>query len=243
MAYDEKRKSGAAKNSGMMIVRKFFYAISRDWGSLVTGIASIPLTLLAFWANTPIQRIAWILFALTCFTIASFRIWVAEYRRAERAKTQLTDQPRPWVTIDGCEGVYAEDDQTGEECLVETLHIVNRGGASAVSIEMPPIQLIGRTARLLHPLPTLGPGQSTDAQIINLQHVLRGVCDKVPKVKGRPRSVRIPLTVEYRDLNHGRWTTDHAITYNVMGISFGIAHSNEPEEWTDISALKQLTSQ
>ena len=225
----------------MTVLWKFFCAIWRDWGSRVTGGASIPLTLLAFWADTPTWRVAWALFALTCFVGASFRIWVTEHRRAENAEARLADR-RPWVTIDGYAGVYGEDGETGEEYLVETLHIVNRGQAPAVSIAIARIELFGRTARLLHPLPTLGPGEATDARILNLRYVLEGVCDKLPKVKGRPWSVRLPLTVEYRDLNHDRLTTDHTITFNIMGISVGIAHPNEPQEWTDVSALKQLTS-
>lgn len=225
-----------------MIFLKFFYAVGRDWGAIVTGVACVPLTVLAFWADTPIQRIVWTIFALACFIMASFRVWVSEYRRAESAEARLNSKPRPWVTIDGYEGVYAEDAETGEEHLVETLNIVNRGGASAVSIEMPPIELFGRTARLLVPLPTLGPGESTEARILNLKYVLDGIQEKVPKVRGRSWSVRIPLIIEYRDPNHYRWETAHAISYNVMGISFGIAHPNEPQEWTDVTALKQLAS-
>ena len=217
-------------------------AVCRDWGALVTGVASVPLTVLAFWADTPTHRIAWSIFALACFFMASFRVWVTEYRRAESAEARLTGKSRPWVTIDGYEGVYAEDGGTGEEYLVETLRVVNMGGASAVSIEIPPIQLLGRTGRLLVPLPTLGPGESTEARILNLKYVLDGVKEKVPKVRGTPWSVRIPLTVHYRDASHDRWETDHVISYSVKGISFSIVHPNEPQEWTDITALKQLAS-
>ena len=215
-----------------MIFKKFLYAIGRDWGSRVTGGASVPLTILAFFANTPTQRIVWAVFALACFGYASFRIWGAEYRRAESAEAKLTVSPRPWVAIDGYEGVYAEDVETGEEYLVETLRIVNRGDAPAISIEIPPIQFTNRTARLLAPLPTLGPGDSVETRIINLRYVLEGIQEKTPKVIGRSWSVRIPLTIGYRDPKHAHWETKHAVLYNVMGISFGIVHPNEPQEWS-----------
>jgi hypothetical protein len=225
-----------------MIVFKFFYVVWKDWGALVTGVATVPLTVFTFWVDTPTQRIAWAIFALACFIYASFRVWFSEYRRAENAEAQLTGKSRPWVTIDGYEGFYAEDGETGEEYLVETLRVVNRGGASAVSIEIPPIQLLGRTARLLVPLTTLGPSEPAEARILNLKYVLDGVKDKVPKVRGTAWSVRIPLTVHYRDASHDRWETDHAISYSEKGISFSIVHPNEPQEWTNITELKQLAS-
>lgn len=175
--------------------------------------------------------VAWLVVLI--LVVAPARLW---HQLDERLR--LTSQPRPWVTIDGYKGVYEEDDETGEEYLVETLHIVNRGDASAVNIVIPPIHLLDRKARLLNPLPTLGPGESIDARILYLRYVLERVNKEVPKVMGRPWSVRIPLTVEYRDLNHRRWATDHAITFNVMGISISIVHPNEPEEWTDVSVIQ-----
>ena len=195
--------------------------------------------MLAFWADTLTYRIIWAIFALACFIVASFRVWVTEYRRAESAEARLTDKSRPLITIDGYKGVYEEDVGTGEEHLFEMLSVVNRGDASAVSIKIPSIQLLGRTARLLVPLPTLGPGESTEARILNLKYALDGVNEKVPKVRGNPWSIRIPLTVHYRDASHDRLETDHAISYSVRGISFSIVHPNEPQKWTDITALKQ----
>jgi len=188
------------------------------------------------WFGTHFQAIAislivWL--AILTLVVAPSCLW---HDLDERL--QLTDQSRPWVTIDGYEQVVAEDD-VGEEYRVETLHIVNRGNVPAVSIAIRPVQGFGRTVRLLNPLPTLGPNESTDAQILSLSHVLEGVNKKVPKIMGRPWSVRIPLTVEYCDLNHIRWTTDHAITLNAfMGISINIVHPNEPQEWTDVSLTK-----
>ena len=218
-----------------MILRKFFTAVCRDWIALVTGVASVPLIVLAFWVDTPTNRIAWFISALVCFIAASYRVWANEYRRAESA---VALKPRPYVTIDGYEAYYAEH-ETGEERLIEKLRVVNRGGGAALSIEIPPIQLFGRTARLLMPLPTLGQDESTEGQILNLKYVLDGVLEKVPKVRGTPWIVRIPLTVHYRDDSHDHLKTDHAISYTVKGISFSIVHPNEPQDWTDLTVLKQ----
>jgi hypothetical protein len=228
----EKRETCSGNGYEVMIFKKFLSAILRDWGSRVTGVASVPLTIAAFWANTPTQRILWAAFALACFGYASFRIWVAEYRRAETAEAKLKSNPHPWVAVDDYDGVYEEDAGTGKEALFETLRIVNRGDAPAVNIEISPIQFTNRTARLLTSLQTLAPGESTNAQIINLRYILEGVQTKTPKVIGRSWSVRIPLTVKYRDLNHTQWETKHAVLYNATGISFSIVNPNEPLEWS-----------
>ena len=213
-----------------MIFKKFLYAIGRDWGSLVTGSASVPLVIVAFFANTPTQRVVWAIFALVCFGYASFRVWAAEYRRAESAEGKLAAIPRPWVAVDGYEGFYAEDSETGEEHLVETLRVVNRGDAPAVSIDIPSIQFTNRTARLLTPLPTLGPGESIETRIMNLRYVLEAVKAKTPTVQGQSWSAHLPLTIGYRDPNHAYWETKQVIIYTVMGIRFSILHPNEPQE-------------
>jgi hypothetical protein len=188
------------------------------------------------WLNTLSQVI--VAYFVIWLVILTFFVAPACLWHQMDEKLRLSDQSRPWVIIDGYEGYYSEDDQTGQEYLVETLHIVNRGDTPAVSIAIPPVKLLGRTARLINPLPTLGPGESAEPGILNLRRVLEEVNKKVPKVRGQPWSVRIPLSIEYRDLSHRRWVTDHAITFNVMGISIGIVHPNEPQEWTDVSVIQ-----
>jgi hypothetical protein len=228
----------------MDMLRKFLRAVSRDWGSRITGAASIPLTVLALWADTPLQRWAWAVFAITCLLVALFRIWVFEYRRAEDAEVKLKTPPRPWLIIDRYSSETFEDEETGQEGVWETIHVVNRGQAPAVSIVIPEIHLAGRRTRLLRPLPTLGPGESTDAAISNLYQTLAYGLSKVPLTHSKdPRILRIPLIIEYHDLDHRRWTTEHAVSYSVFGISFEVIHPNEVQEWTDLSFLeKQPTS-
>ncbi|MEO8379144.1 MAG: hypothetical protein ABI779_05730 [Acidobacteriota bacterium] len=207
-----------------MLIRKFFGAVVRDWGSLVTGAASVPLTIAAFYAQTTAQRTLWAIFAFVCFVVAAYRIWAMEYRRAEDAETRLSNA-RPWVTIDGYSGVYHEDDETGEEYLVETLNVVNRGAAPAVSISLPAIEMVGQTARLLGAIPSLGPNEHVEVRILHLDHLLDCVKKKVgPPPRGQTWSVRIPVSVEYRDLVHRSFRTEHAVSCTARGIRIEIVH-------------------
>jgi hypothetical protein len=118
------------------------------------------------WLNTTPQIIAaylvvWLMILTLVFAPAC--LW-----RQMEERLSLLSQLRPFVIIDGYEGFYREDGQTGEEYLVEMLHIVNRGDTTAVSIAIPTIQPLKRIARILKPIPSLGPGQSTDVRIDNL---------------------------------------------------------------------------
>lgn len=110
-----------------LIVRKF------------TGISWLNILFQAIFAYSAIWFIILIFLAPAC-------LW---HQLDERLR--LISQHRPLVIIDGYEGSYEEDDLTGEERLVEMLHIVNRGDASAVSITIPPIQPLSRTSRILVP--------------------------------------------------------------------------------------------
>jgi hypothetical protein len=207
-----------------MIFKKFLYAIARHWSSLVTGGLSIPITVLAFFTNTPTLRTLWAVFAFVCFGYTSFRVWADEYRRAESAEGKFATIPRPFLVLDGYESVHVENAETGEEYLAEKVHIVNRGDAAAVSIEMSPVQFGSRTARFLKTLPTLGPGESIESEILNLRCVMEAVSAQTPKIPGQSFSARLPLTLKYRDPSHAHWETKQEIIYSLMDISFSILH-------------------
>ena len=215
-----------------MELRKFFSAIFKDLVSLLTGIFGIVLTLLALLGfPLPILRVVFAISAFACFFIAAYRTWVAQYRHAETASQQ-----RPFVVIDGYEEEWVEDNQTGQEYIIEKLHIVNSGKVSAVSIKIPPIEAYGQTTHFPRiQLPTLSPGARDNVQIANLRKVLEGITKKNPTVIGQSCHVRIPLTIEYHDPQHVRWTTDHAITYTSRGICFNIVHPDEPPKWTIVT--------
>ena len=230
------------------MLRKFLKAISRDWGSRLTGGASIPLTVLAFWVDTPIQRSAWAIFAIACLVFASFRVWVFEYRRAEVAETQLATPRRPWVVVNSYSPSWPVDEETGEEYLSESIHIVNRGEVSAVNIIIHDIKCPGCTVRFDSQVPTLGPGESTSVTTWHLIEVLRGVSANLwRKTEGAERKpglitylpVSLPLKIEYRGPDHKLWTTEQKLSFIAPKITFAIANPDDPQQWSDLSVLEE----
>lgn len=231
------------------MLRKFLKAISRDWGSSVTGSASIPLTVLAFWADTPIQRSAWAIFAIACLVFASFRVWVFEYHRAEVAEAKLAVPLRPWVIVNSYSPSWPVDEETGEEYLLESIHIVNRGAAPAVNIIIPDIQCSGYTASFDSQVPTLGPGESTSVTTCRLSEMLRSVSVSLWKktAQGAERKpviirylpVSLPLKIEYRGPDHSLWMTEQKISFIAPHIIFAVANPNDPQQWTDLSVLEE----
>lgn len=231
------------------MLRKFLKAVSRDWGSRVTGSASIPLTILAFWADTPSLRSAWAVFAIGCLVFAAFRVWASEYHRAEVAEAQLANPIRPWVVVDSYSASYQVDEETGEEYLSESIHIVNRGQVPAVNITIPDIRLAGCTASFDSQVPTLGPGESTQVTTWQLSEMLRSVsislwskmAQDTERKSGLIRflPVHLSLKIEYQGLDHKPWKTDGKLSFIAPRISFSIAHPNDPQQWTDLSVLEQ----
>jgi hypothetical protein len=158
-------------------------------------------------------------------------------------EAQSAIPPRPWLAIDDYTAGIVEDEETGQEYFWERIHLVNRGEAPAVSIMVPEIHLAGRRARLLRSLPTLGSGEDIDVEISNLRQTLERGLRKMPQSPIRkPKVLRIPLVIKYHDLNHKQWTTEHAISYSVWGVSFTVVHPSEPQEWTDLSSLVQQST-
>jgi hypothetical protein len=201
--------------------------------ALVVGVLFIAGNFVGIsWLNTlpqavPTCFVIW--FVILTFLVAPACLW--HQQDLKLLLSAHPQPPRPQVIIDGYKVTYAEDSETGEIHDIEWLHIVNRGNAPAVNIEIPPIMCHKRAARLLSPLPTsLGQDQSTDARILSLKRGLEEVNKNIPKVRGEPWSVRLPLTVKYSDPNHCQWRTDHFIIFDVRGISFEFVQPDEPPE-------------
>lgn len=79
-----------------MDLRGFFTAIFTDWVSLMSGIASVTLTILGVvrkWDAFP-RRALWVA-ALICFFFASTRVWTEEHRSRLTAEQHLQDLTIP----------------------------------------------------------------------------------------------------------------------------------------------------
>src|SRR5713226_6553218 len=79
-----------------MDFRDFFSALLGDWISLMSGIASVALMVVAFvrkWDKVP--RWAFVIAAIACFFLASARAWTTEHRRAQSLKDEIDRQAYP----------------------------------------------------------------------------------------------------------------------------------------------------
>jgi hypothetical protein len=152
------------------------------------------------------------------------------------AEMQLVKLPRPWVTIDDY-SAGIDEDEVGQEYLWERIRIVNRGDAPAVSIVIPEIRLARKSASLRSQLRTLGPGEAMDADMGGLRPTLEHVYRKMPDSPGERKTLRVPLLIEYRGLDHSCWRTEHAVSFDGWNTRVAIIH--EPQQWTDLSFLEQ----
>lgn len=199
----------------------------------MTGALSIPLAVVALYVDTSLQRVLWAAFAVTAFAISAFRVWLAENRRAETAETELATRARPWVIIDGYEWETFQDDTTGEEYDGETLHLVNRGGVTAINVEIPPLRLSRGSATVFRQPPSLPPDGETTIQIHGLRACLGALRDQLVKQSPKVRSVSVPLTIRYRDLAQGSWETIHAVTFGGSFVVFKVIQAGEVHDWTE----------
>jgi len=214
-------------------IRRFIAAIGRDWTTKLTGAVSIPLAVVALYADTSTQRAAWAAVAISALVVSSYRVWHAENRRADAAESALSARPRPWVIIDGYDLATQIDNDTGQEYDVETLHLVNRGEATAINIEIPAVRISGGTTRIFRQPPTLAPGDSTSVQIYGLRMLLEVLRRNVVRSTGTPGSVSVPLEVRYKDLAQDGWDTTHAVSFGGSFVIFRVIRPGDACEWTE----------
>jgi hypothetical protein len=204
-------------------MRDFIYAVVRNKISVFSCIAVVLCISLSFWAKNDVQIRIFSLSAIVFLFLGLGRAWAAEYIRAEK-KGEGRQEPRPRVSVDEY-SVVKDDNEQDEEYLVETLRISNKGDAPAIGVSMRPIQLFGRTARLFASIPNLEPGETKEIRILNLRHTLERAAEKAIKSKGHALSVRLPMTIEYRDALKERWITEHVVMSSVDGISIDIVRA------------------
>jgi hypothetical protein len=171
--------------------------------------------------------------------------WVIRARTQEGASIgtatmadDFSSQRRPRVIVKKF-FFNLEETETGEEYYVEAFRVLNVGKEPAVSIRIESPEFLGRAVQLREKPPAiLQPGDEVDVEVRNLEKMVDSIKRSQP---GKP--VKIPLRVEYRDLNNKRWSTDHAIEYTIRhGITIEFVHPDEPPEWTDLAALAKATS-
>jgi hypothetical protein len=149
---------------------------------------------------------------------------------------------RPRVIVERLKFIAYEDEASGEEYYVEAFHVINLGEAPAVSIHIDVPEFLGRAVRLREKPPAiLRPGEEVDIEVSNLEKLVESIRKGRPYERGW--SVKIPLRAEYRDLDHRRWSTDHAIVCTQLhGIAIEMVHPDEPPEWTDLASLAKAAS-
>jgi hypothetical protein len=83
---------------------RYISGFIRDWVALMSGVASIVLTFIGIHRGSPIPNSYVWEAAAICFFIASFRVWLAEHRRAEaaiKAGNELQNRPETkWASND-----------------------------------------------------------------------------------------------------------------------------------------------
>ena len=149
-------------------------------------------------------------------------------------------QRRPRVMVEHFMLICREHEETGEEYYVEALRVLNVGEEPAVSLHIETPEFLGRAVQLREKPRVLRPGDTVDLEVRNMEKLVDSVRNSRPHERGW--SVKIPLRVEYRDLDHRRWSTDHAVVSTVHGIVVEIVHPDEPPEWTDLTAVAKAAS-
>jgi hypothetical protein len=183
---------------------------------------------------------------LSCYSIEVLRKWKQDAE--ERARAAIggnqaeVSQRRPRVIVEHFTLIRCEDYDTGEEYEVEAFHLLNVGESPAVSIHIEIPEFLGQAVKLRgRPPAILPPGGEADLEVRNFQKLLESVQRSRPYERGW--SVKIPLRVEYRELDHNRWSTNHAIAYTQFhGIAVEVVHPDDPPEWTDLAALAKAAS-
>lgn len=98
--------------AGMRKVRKFFDAMFSEWGSGLSGPASVPLAITALWVSGPAQKFLYGFLAAILGFFSAYRIWLKENGRADTAESEIErlkkkyfdERPRLGLTVLADEG-------------------------------------------------------------------------------------------------------------------------------------------
>jgi hypothetical protein len=111
-------------------IRDFVRALVSNWGSRVTGIASIPATILSLAFPGPILRVTFGATAVLCFLWAAYSVWAKERKR----NMQLQQRSRrPQISITASSLRVEPDSATSADVLLHAVvHNETPGQETAV---------------------------------------------------------------------------------------------------------------
>jgi hypothetical protein len=114
----------------------FVAAIISHWVSLMSGIASVVLTILGFvrrWDTFP-RRVIWIT-ALACFLIAAIKVWTTEHQDRIKAEAELEELTKPKLSgvIEG--RVFGVAEAKNNQSIVTLNPLITNTGAPSVALD------------------------------------------------------------------------------------------------------------
>jgi len=107
----------------------FLRVVWEDWGSRVSGVASVPSTLLGFFTTTTYAKNTWFVIAVLCVLLAAYRAWVKERERV------IELHGRPEVLLAGVQVVEAKN------VVANVLQLTNSSNSVATNITISDIRV------------------------------------------------------------------------------------------------------
>jgi hypothetical protein len=99
-------------------IRDFVRALLSNWGSRITGIASIPATILSLAFSGPILRITFGATAVLCFLWAAYSVWAKERKRNMQFQQRSR---RPQISITASSLRVEPDSATSADVLLHAV--------------------------------------------------------------------------------------------------------------------------
>lgn len=123
--------------------RDYLLSFRAQWFTLMTGALTIPLTVLAFYLDSVLQRIVFAVFAVLCAGIATYRTWAVERSEVLRLQALVVSAaPRIILGFEPDRGynAFANDPSFRHE----PFFLRNDGGDTALNLRVPNTSVAGR---------------------------------------------------------------------------------------------------
>ena len=116
----------------MRLLRDFFRSMFSEWGSGLSGPASVPVAILALWKPTVPQKLCYGVLAALLGFVSAYRIWKKEHERACDAESRLESQiPVLTMSIDGAS--WKEELSIDKTKIWLSVTLGNGGGPTVVN--------------------------------------------------------------------------------------------------------------